>query len=80
MYEPTMHKMVPMNSRVWIPWQHFGKPVSGTVVGISSYHDIFNYIILLDISVPTPYGDIRAASVPGTELVGIDGRNWKLDQ
>lgn len=45
---PTLHKPVPMGSRVYIP-EYFSskrKKLAGTVVGVASLHVIYTYIVL----------------------------------
>lgn len=79
MYEPTLHKPVPLESRVRLPFHYFGKEVKGTVVGISSMHVIFVYIVLLDEAQDSEFGKVRAVAVPGAELESEDGStNWRL--
>lgn len=80
MYEPALHKPVPMDTRVRIPAHYLGKPAVGTVVGVSSVHVIFTYIVLLDEAVSSEYGKIRALSINGAELDSEDGMtNWRLN-
>ena len=79
---PTMHKPVPINSRVKIP-NYYSKDKNknffGTVVGISSMHVIFTYIVLLDEFLESEFGDLKAVVVHGTELESEDGlTNWKI--
>ena len=76
MNKPTLHREVPMESRVLIPstYRNDGKSRLGTVVGISSMHVIFTYIVLLD----EPIKDFRAVVVNGPELEAEDGSNWRL--
>lgn len=78
--QPSLHKPVPMNSRVVIPsYFHASKsPVLGTVVGISSMHVIFTYIVLLDEPIETEFGQMRAVVVNGAELTAEDGSDWRL--
>ncbi len=80
---PTLHKSIPMGARVVLP-EHYlglkqGKLREGEVVGVASCHVIYFYIVLLDVPVESPYGVLKAMSVPGTELVGTDGNDWKND-
>lgn len=77
--EPTLHKPIPMESRVLVPAHYCGVVKSGTVVGIASCHLIFNYIVLLDEPHNTEFGTIRAVSVAGSLLTGTDGSHWRLD-
>lgn len=76
--QPTLHKPVPMNTRVVIPALYAGEERRGTVVGIAFVHVVFSYIVLLDEPVDTPYGSQRAITVPGGDLTGEDGSNWML--
>ena len=78
---PTLHNPVPMESCVSIPkyYSNSGERILGTVVGISSMHVIFQYIVLLDEPLKTPEGTVRAVVVNGPELVGEDGnKNWRI--
>lgn len=76
---PTMHKPVPMNSRVRIPTEYLGYPTTGTVVGIGAMHVIFLYIVLLDKPHASEHGEIRAMTVGGSQLESEDGlTNWRL--
>ena len=76
----TLHKPLPMNSRVIIPSGYINdKEFHGTVVGISFLHIIFSYIVLLDNPVDTEYGEQRAVVVQGSALEGEDGSNWRLN-
>lgn len=78
-YEPALHKPVPMNSRVRLPLQWTVREAKGTVVGISSMHVIFIYIVLLDEAIETEYGTCKAMACPGSELESEDGlTNWRL--
>lgn len=45
---PTLHKDVPLQTRVRVDAQYLGKEVTGTVAGIASIHVIFHYIVILD--------------------------------
>jgi len=80
-YQPTLHKPIRMNSRVIVPEMYLGenrKSYSGTVVGISMQHVIFTYIVLLDE--PSTYDgeEIKAIVVPGPDLRGADGTDWRI--
>lgn len=79
MLQPSLHKPIPMNSRVVVPAHYLGKGVSGRVVGISSMHVIFIYIVLLDVPIDSEYGRMEAISVSGSELNGEDGKHWRLE-
>lgn len=78
--KPTLHKPVPMNTNVRIPEGWFGHSVTGRVVGVSTMHVIFHYIVLLD----KPYDDndfgvIQAVTVSGPDLESADGlTNWRF--
>lgn len=78
-YQPTLHKPVPMGARVKLTAPYVQDEAYGEVVGISSTHVIFNYIVLLDKPVESPYGTIRALSVVGSHLEGENGENWRLE-
>lgn len=82
MYQPTLHKPVPMGARVKITENSGYPPVSpGTVVGVASVHILFHYIVLLDTPFDTEYGPQRALSVPGTHLETEDGlTNFRLER
>jgi hypothetical protein len=77
-YQPTLHKPVPMGVRVKVKAPHVKNEAWGEVVGIASIHVIFTYIILLDEPFVSSYGIIRAVSVNGTDLEGDGGCNWRL--
>ena len=81
MLEPTLHKPVPMDTRVVIPAGYCSlAAVQGTVVGISCLHVIFGYIVLLDEAITTDYGEQRAVIVYGSQIETPDGRNFRLDR
>lgn len=75
MYMPTLHKPVPLGTRVRVS-ADFGSysSLTGVVVGISSIHVIFQYIVLLDTIVESEYGQMRAAAIPGTHLETENGQ------
>lgn len=77
---PSMHKPIPMGTRVRVPAGYAcANEIVGTVVGISSWHVVFMYIVLLDEALDTDYGFQRAISVHGASLVSEDGSmNWKI--
>lgn len=78
--EPSLHKPVPMGSRVKIPEYYIPNSKTGTVVGISLMYVIFTYIVLLDEPIDSEFGKISAIAVHGTELVSEDGlTHWRLD-
>ena len=82
--EPTLHKPIPMETRVRFPrglnpnatdYQY------GTVVGVASLHVLFTYIVLLDEPMDSAEGRVRAVGVIGPLLESADGtKNWRLDQ
>lgn len=77
--KPTLHYPVPMNTRVRIPDSYLNRKSFGTVVGVSSSHIVFLYIVLLDEPFQADFGEIRALSVIGSELVSEDGlTDWRL--
>jgi hypothetical protein len=76
-YEPALHKNVPMGARVVVPSYAGGG--TGTVVGISSVHILFSYIVLLDVPIDSPYGITSAVCVGGPELNDVDGTHWRLN-
>lgn len=80
MLEPTLHKPIPMDSRVIIPtgFSKLDRPLQGTVVGIAMCHVVFAYIVLLDEPITSEYGPQRALSVPGSALETPDGGNFRL--
>lgn len=78
-YTPTLHNPIPMGTKVKIPDHYLKeKGVTGVVAGISSIHVIFIYTVILDREVSSTYGNIRVLCVPGTELEGLDGENWRI--
>ena len=82
MYTPTLHKPIPMETRVRIPAGYITMaPLYGRVVGISSIHIVFGYIVLLDHPLDTEYGPQCAVVVNGPQLESEDGlTNWRLDE
>ena len=82
MYEPTLHKPVPMGADVIIPAGPYSDRVrKGKVAGISFIHAIFNYIIILDPGdeYQSEYGVQNAVSIPGPTLEKPGGGSWRLD-
>lgn len=81
-YEPALHKPIPLQTRVSIPKNYIGpdrESYAGRVVGISSLHIIFTYIVLLDVPVETEYGLTSAVCVSGAELMNEQGEyEWRL--
>ncbi len=76
---PTMHKPIPMNTRVVVPKHYINKEnAKGTVIGIATKYVIFQYIVLLDSPIETEYGECRAIVVIGSELRGENGEDWLL--
>jgi hypothetical protein len=53
---------------------------NGTVYGISSEGVIFNYIVHLDSPVLVNGEMHLALSVPGTNLMGVDGTDYRLHE
>lgn len=77
---PSMHKPIPMGTRVSHKTGYgTGYPdFTGTVVGIASIHAIYHYIVALDLGIVVD-GEIHTAlSVPGTLLVGTDGKSFAV--
>jgi hypothetical protein len=84
MIQPTMHKPVPLGSRVVIRgglYSNTLKELRGEVSGIASMHVLFHYIVSLDPDsyIETEYGTYKTISVLGTFLESEDGSNWHLD-
>jgi hypothetical protein len=80
---PTLHKPVPMKSRVIVPEAFVGESYGdrpGTVVGISSVHVVFVYVVLLDQEISTEWGIMQAVCVPGPQLEKYEGGNWRLEE
>lgn len=78
-YMPTLHYEIPIGTRVTVG-QPYCSERNGTIVGISSCHVIFTYIVLLDEPVDSVYGQMRAIAVNGPELSSEDGKtNWRLN-
>lgn len=82
MNQPTLHKPVPIGTRVRIPENYYkekNKLRFGTVAGIASMHVIFTYIIILDELLDSEFGELKAVVVNGPELISEDGlTDWKL--
>ncbi len=80
MLKPTLHRPVPMNTRVRLPEEWLGKPAIGTVVGIANIHVVFQYIVLLDTPVVSEFGEQSAVVCGGPQLESEDGsQNWRFD-
>jgi hypothetical protein len=79
---PTLHKPVPLQTRVQIPESYLGPTATsftGRVVGIASMHVIFTYIVLLDQTLQTDEGPTDAVVVPGSDLMNEGGTYaWRL--
>jgi alpha-D-ribose 1-methylphosphonate 5-triphosphate synthase subunit PhnL len=76
---PTLHKEIPMNTRVAFPVGYSRKEQSlGRVIGIARHHAIFMYIVLLDKPTTSLYGEESAIVVSGTDLEGETGEHWRL--
>jgi len=80
-YQPTMHKPVPMGTRV-VTTRESGYPAGheGEVVGICHYHIIFTYIVLLDRPLESDYGLLRAIPIHGSYIETPDGKNFRLEE
>lgn len=78
MQYPTLHKPVPMGTKVRLPETWLSQAMTGEVVGISAIHVIFMYIILLDEPVKTEFGVQRACVCGGSQLDGLDGSHWRF--
>ena len=82
MYKPTLHKEVPLGTKVYIPLAYHSdkdKRYTGTVAGIAFMHVIFGYIIILDEELPSEFGNLKAVVVSGPELEGVNGEHWRLE-
>lgn len=79
-YQPTLHKPIPMGTRVRVPAGFCSvDPVLGRVAGISMIHVVFGYIVILDTPIETEYGIQEAVSVTGSALESEDGKaNWRI--
>ena len=74
--EPTLHKPVPMETRV----RYAGTDHVGTIVGVASMHVVFMYIVLLDTPIDSPEGRVRAIVAGGPQLESEDGlTHWRLE-
>ena len=82
---PTLHKPVPLQTKVRTIKGSGFPQVTGRVVGISAMHVIFTYIVLLDeplfpLGPELSDGRHDAIAVPGTALESEDGSyNWRLN-
>ena len=80
MITPTMHRLIPMNTRVVVPASYVAAGnARGTVVGIAHVHVFFSYIVLLDVPIDIGHGLTSAICVSGCELRGIDGESWLVN-
>lgn len=82
-YEPGLHKPVPLQTRVIVPEHYLGpnrESYAGRVVGISSLHVVFSYIVLLDSPIETEYGLTSALCIGGGELMNEKGETeWRFE-
>jgi hypothetical protein len=82
--QPTLHKPVPLQTRVIVPVQYLGADkhnFKGIVAGIATVHVIFTYIILLDEPIVTNDGLTSAIIVDGPNLMDEDGvYAWRLSK
>lgn len=78
---PSMHKPIPLGTKVVIPKNsgYVSEDHTGEVVGISSQHIMFTYIVLLDEPIVNEYGINKAICVIGTQLENLDGSNFRLE-
>jgi hypothetical protein len=81
-YQPTLHRPVPLQTRVIVPENYLGQhraTYGGRVVGIASVHVMFMYIVLLDEPLMTDYGVTNAIVCDGANLKNEDGEYaWRL--
>lgn len=78
-HTPTLHKPVPMQTRVKIPIYYLGEQQTGTVAGIAFQHVVFAYIVILDEPFFYQAEFITAITVLGSELMDENGEfAWKL--
>jgi hypothetical protein len=79
--KPTLHKPVPMGTRVRLP-KHYDllSCNTGEVAGVASQHVIFQYIVILDVPFESDsLGICKAVTCTGGELESEDGQtNWRL--
>lgn len=79
---PTLHKPVPMQTRIIVPRQYLGihrATFGGRVVGIASCNIIFMYIVLLDEPLMLWDEVVNAIVVDGCNLMDEDGvYAWRL--
>lgn len=86
--KPTLHRPIPLGTRVRLPDTYVGPDVFGTVTGISTCHVVFFYIVTLDEAVHDARYDvgdvpgmISTVTVLGTELTAEDGSQpWGFAQ
>jgi hypothetical protein len=80
---PTLHKPVPLQTKVKVPKTYTGgeDEATGRVVGIAMMHVIFTYIVLLDQPLQTEDGLTEAFTIPGSQLMDLDGNYaWRLER
>jgi hypothetical protein len=76
---PTLHKDVPLQTRVRVDAQYLGKEVTGTVAGIASLHVVFQYIIILDAPHQHDGETYTAITALGSHLMNEEGvYAWRL--
>lgn len=75
---PTLHKPVPLQTRVRVHESYLGHEVRGTVAGIASQHVVFMYIIVLDEPHVFDGEAFTAITVVGSHLMNENGEfEWK---
>lgn len=75
---PTMHKPIPLQTRVILPDYH--NNMTGTVCGIATMGIFFTYIVLLDKPINNEYGENSAVVANGLELKSeVTGLKWLID-
>ena len=76
---PTMHKPIPMMTRVLLPDYVFNSRSYGNVVGVSSQGVFFTYIIELDKEIfIEDVGNVLFVSISGLELRDSEGNSWNI--
>lgn len=83
MMKPTLHRLIPLETRVLIHRDYFPhkrESYTGRVIGIK-YDDYitFTYIVLLDVPIQEEFGISNTIEIWGHELMNEDGvYEWRL--
>lgn len=78
---PTLHKDIPLQTRVRVDKMYLGHEASGIVAGIASLHVVFHYIVILDAPHVLDGETYTAITAIGSHLMDESGKYaWRLDE